>query len=84
MSSVYYVKAVVNNMEERLKKQGMKLPDREKTPVSSNYGPEIDSTGELDENYITMFQYLIGEPRWATEIGRVDILHEVLVLSAFQ
>ena len=31
-----------------------------------------------------MFQELIGELRWSTEIGRVDILHEVSVLSAFQ
>ena len=31
-----------------------------------------------------MFQELIVDMRWATEIYRVDILHEVSVLSAFQ
>ena len=31
-----------------------------------------------------MFQDLIGDLRWATEIGRVDIFHDVLVLSSFQ
>ena len=31
-----------------------------------------------------MFQELIGEMRWFTEIGRVDILHEVSVLSVFK
>ena len=31
-----------------------------------------------------MFQELIGEMRWFTEIGRVDILHEVSVLSELQ
>ena len=31
-----------------------------------------------------MFQELIGELIWSTEIGGVDILHEVSVLSAFQ
>ena len=50
----------------------------------SNYRPELYATAELDASDITMFQELIGDWRWSTEIGRVDILHEVLVLSAFQ
>ena len=78
------MKEVVNNPEERLKKQGMKLPAREITPMSSDYRPELDATAELDTNNINMFQELIGYLRWATEIGRVDILHEVSVLSKFQ
>ena len=61
----------------------MKLPARATTPVSSDYIPEIDETAELDTNYITMLKELIGYVRWATEIGRVDILYEVSVLSAF-
>ena len=32
--SVNYVKSVVSNIEERLKKQGMKLPARATTPMS--------------------------------------------------
>ena len=59
----------------------MKLPAREKTPMSSDYRPDLDATAELDAKDITMFQELTGEPRWATEMGRVDIFHEVLVLS---
>jgi hypothetical protein len=31
-----------------------------------------------------MYQELIGELRWAIEIGRVDILHEVSLLSSHQ
>ena len=83
MISINYVKVVVNNLEESLKKQGMKLPARTTTPISSDYRPEIDATEELDANNITIFQELIGELIWATEIGRVYILHEVSVLSAF-
>jgi hypothetical protein len=30
------------------------------------------------------FQELIGMLRWATEIGRVDILHEISILSQYQ
>ena len=82
--SVDYVKSVVNKPEERINKQGMKLPDRETTPMLSDYRPDLDATVELDSNDITMFQQLIGELGWATEIGRVDILHDVSVLSVFQ
>ena len=62
----------------------MKLPARATTPMSSYYRPELDATAELDAKGITMFQNLIGELIWSIEIGRVDILHEVLVLLAFQ
>ena len=79
ISSVDYVKAVVKKLEERPKKKVRKLPASATTPMSSDYIPEIDATSELDINYITVFQELIGHMRWATEIGRVDILHEVLV-----
>ena len=58
MSSIDYVKSVVKNLEERLKKQGMTVPDRAITPMSSNYITQIDETVELDENDITMFQEL--------------------------
>ena len=43
ISSVDYVKAVVNNPEERLNKKGMKLPARETTPMSSEYKPKLDA-----------------------------------------
>ena len=62
----------------------MKLSARSTTPMSSDYRPQINSRAELDSNDITIFQELIGELRLATEIGRVDVLHGVLFLSAFQ
>ena len=73
------MKVVVKKLEKRPKKKGGKLPARSTTPMSSDYIPELDAASELDTNYITVFQVLIGDMRWATEIGRVDILHEVLV-----
>ena len=76
--------AVAKNLEQKLKKQGMKLPCRETTPMSSDYRLELDTTEELDADDITMFQGLIGDLRWAKYIGRVDILHEASVLSSFQ
>ena len=79
ISSIYYIKVVVNNLEERRKKQGMKLPARETTTMLSAYRPDLDVKAELDANNITIFQDLIQELIWVTEIGRVDILHEVSV-----
>ena len=84
MSSIDYVKAIVKNLEERLGKTNRKLPSRATTPMSSDYRPELDGTAELEVEDVTMYQELIGELRWATEIGRVDILHEVSVLSSYQ
>ena len=33
---------------------------------------------------MTFYQELIGILRWATELGRADILHEVSILSQYQ
>ena len=66
MSSVDYVKEVVRNLEERFKKQGNKLPAREKPPMSSDYIPKLDATAEMYTNNITMFQELIGDLIWFT------------------
>ena len=60
------MKEVVRNLEERFKKQGNKLPAREKTPMSSDYIPKLDVTAEMYTNNITRFQELIGDLRWFT------------------
>ena len=84
MSSVDYVKAIIKNVEVRLQEKGRILLSRATTPMSSDYKPELDRTHKLDSDGITMYQELIRELRWAIEIGRVDILHEVSVLSSYQ
>ncbi|MEM7003142.1 MAG: Ty1/Copia family ribonuclease HI, partial [Pseudomonadota bacterium] len=84
MTSVDYVNASVKNVEESIKKFGLKLPKRSTTPMSSAFVPELDGTAELDSDRLTLYQELIGVLRWATEIGRVDILHEVSILSQYQ
>lgn len=84
MSCTDYAKAAVDNVEEQLKKKGSKLPSRATTPMIQNYVPELDSSPELSSNDITLFQELIGVLRWAAEIGRVDILLELSLLSSYQ
>ena len=60
------------------------MPSKAITPMQKEYKPELDESDELDKQGITMYQELIGELRWAIEIGRVDILHEVSLLSSYQ
>ena len=80
MSSVKYLKAAIANVEAKLG-PNEKLPTRCDTPFSSGYHPAEDTTPELDANGLQYFQEMIGVLRWAVEIGRVDILLEVALLS---
>ena len=80
-----YVKAAVKNVEETIKNTRWRLATANvDTPMNGSYAPELDVTEELDEKGVTFFQELIGILRWATEIGRVDILFEVSILSQYQ
>ena len=81
MSSEKYVKAAVDNVDEKLKKTGARL-NPASTPFSNaTYHPADDVTKELDADGVQYYQELIGVIRWAIEIGRIDILLEVSLLS---
>ena len=54
------------------------------TPMTASFVPEWDDSPALDSEGITFYQEMIGMLRWATELGRVDILYEVAVLSQYQ
>jgi hypothetical protein len=82
MSSEQYVKTAVQNVEDKLAKAGKKLPTRCSTPIMHGYRPEIDTSVELNAEGTQYYQELIGVLRWATELGRVDILYEVSSLSS--
>jgi hypothetical protein len=84
MTSRDYVKAAIENVENQLRIRHDKLPTGAVTPIAQNYVPEQDVTEELNSDDITTFQELIGILRWAIEIGRVDILTEVSMLSSYQ
>ena len=49
--------------------------------MSLSYHPAVDERPDLDEGGITNYQELIRILSWAIEIGRVDILLEVALLS---
>jgi hypothetical protein len=81
---VDYVKAAIENVEEGIKDKRWKLRTKIHTPMVLSYVPELDGTPELEPDELQYFQELIGMLRWATEIGRVSILHEVSILSKYQ
>ena len=49
--------------------------------MGSGYRPELDVTAELKADGIQWFQEVIGQLRWAIELGRVDVLLEMSLLS---
>ena len=81
MSSEKYVNAAIENVETKLKAQDKRLPKRADTPMILNYRPEEDVSAELQGTDHTYFQELIGILRWAIELGRIDIMIEVSMLS---
>ena len=81
MSSKKYVKAVIDNLESKLRKSDMHLP-KCRTPMSISYHPSEYITKELNVEGEQFYQDLIGILRRAVEIGRVDILLEVSLLSS--
>ena len=81
MSSDKYCAAMVKNIEETLKKKGLRLPSKCVTPLKHGYKPEMDCTCELKADGLQWYQEMIGSLRWAIELGRVDILLEVSIMS---
>jgi hypothetical protein len=83
MSPEKYVKAAIENVEKKL---GGELPFSKgqcPTPMRTDYHPAEDTRAELDAEGLGCYQELIGGVlRWAVEIGRLDILLEVSLLSS--
>ena len=63
------------------KKRGLRLPPKCVTPMSWGHRPEMYVTGEIKENGVQCYQELVGTLRWAVEMGRIEILLEVSLLS---
>ena len=83
MSSEKYVRQAVSDVESELSGIEQCLPTRVTTPLSQGYRPELDQSRELDAKRSQYYQSLIGVLRWICELGRVDILVAVSMLSRF-
>ena len=49
--------------------------------MSPGYHPAVDEIPDIDEDSIKTYQELIGVLGWSIEIGRVDILLDLALLS---
>ena len=83
MSAEKYVIASVKNVEEALARRALRLPSKCYTPLPSDYRPELEVSAELKSDGVQLYQELIGVLRWAVELGRVDILLEVALMSTY-
>ena len=83
MSSEKYVKQAVADVELELSYVDLCLPTRVTTPLSQGYRPELEQSRELDAKRGQYYQSLIGVLRWICELGRVDVLVAVSMLSRY-
>lgn len=83
MSAREYLKAAIDTLETNLTRRDLKLRGGTKCPLPSGYKPELDVTDPLSEQESTEYQQLIGILRWACELGRIDILLEVSLMSSY-
>jgi hypothetical protein len=81
MSSDTYVKRAIADVVRTLDEAGQFLVKKATTPLRSGYRPELDATPELDDRRANYFQGLIGILRWMVELGRIDIMVSVAMLS---
>ena len=82
MSSEKYCDALLKNVEGIFEKRGLRLTSKVPTSIRHGYNPELDVTAELKTEGMRFYQELIGQLRWAIELGRIDILHEVSIMSS--
>ena len=85
-SSSQYIQNACKNVKQYLKNEtrpGFKVTKKDnRSPISSGYRPELDETEELSPEDASHYHSLIGVLRWIVELGRVDIITEVSMLSS--
>jgi len=79
-----YVKSAVQNMEQVLSQYPIssKLRNQVDRPLPITYRPEVDVSPLLDSMLTTRFQNGLGVLHWIVELGRINIMTEVSMLSA--
>jgi hypothetical protein len=83
MSATEYVKWAIQEVKRELAEEGAYLPKCTETPLSLGYRPELDFSVELDSSKVNYYQGLIGILRWIVELGRIDLIVPVSLLSRY-
>ena len=85
MTSDKYVGNAVSTIKGLLQADGdgLHLKMMANEPIPTSYKPELVVSNELSANLASQYRQLIGALHWAVEVGRVDIYHEVSLLSQY-
>jgi hypothetical protein len=85
MRSSKYVHYAVQNVKEYLAALPgyQMLMKKASGPFAGGYKPELDESPELDPTRANFYQSQIGILRWCVELGRIDIITEVSILSTY-
>ena len=83
MSPDLYVREAISDVEVMMEHDGKKKRKAMSPFQNTNYKPELDTSPLLDAPTMSRYQQLIGILRWRCELGHLDNLLEVSLLSAF-
>jgi hypothetical protein len=85
MSSSKYVQSAVQNVQEYLTAVpgDRMLLKRYHSPFAGGYKPELDESPEMEPIKANLFQSQVGILLWCVELGRIDIITEVSMLSTY-
>ena len=83
LDSTKYTKRAIADLETELDAIGKRLPTKVTAPLASGYRPEVDQSPEMIPERQNCFQGLIGILHWICELGRIDVLMPVSLLSRY-
>ena len=75
-----YVEKILSQFERILGS----LPKKYSAPMDKDDSPELDTSDELNEEKISLYQSLIGALQWCVTLGRFDIAVCVMTMSSFR
>ena len=84
LSPSKYVQDAISNVKAYITKHllGYKMVKKATAPFPRDYHPECDISKELLPEMASFYSSQVGILRWMVELGRVDILTEVSLLSS--
>jgi hypothetical protein len=85
MSSSKHVQSAVHNVKEYLAALpgDQMLVKKASDRFTGGYKPQLDESPELDPTRANFYQSQIGILRWCVELGRIDIITELSMLSTY-
>jgi hypothetical protein len=81
MSSRKYIQSIIQNVQEYMASLPGDLQQKSSGPFAGGYKPDLDGSPELDPIRDNFYQSQIGILRWCVELGCIDIINEVSMLS---